>query len=451
MDYKKLRLTYKEFVYKSYSYNLVEGDLLLSFVYTIKPDISFEHKVIIKDAGKTAKKLDNKVLENLIFNIGLVEIPSYWKTTCSPVIKIEAGKLDGWQIEWWRKLFMNGMMQYFYTNKIDFRNKEFLNIETKKNIYRELNLANVSFDKVLIPVGGGKDSAVTLGLMDKSGIEHGTLVVEKASSAAHNVSKLSLGDCHTAERILDLDKLSELNKTGYLNGHVPYSAVLYYISILTSYIFDYSKILFSNENSSNEGNIQYLGTDVNHQYSKTLEFENDFSEYNEKYLSNIKLFSFLRPIYEIQISKLFSRMEKYFSVIRSCNVGQKESVWCGKCSKCLSTYILLMPFLGIKKTVAIFGSDLLKDESLKDVFLDLIEESRVKPFECVGTRLELKVALNMALKMYSEDSLPPLLRYFKTSILFNTSELNKEEKKLTSSFGENNLPSEFKKLLKSNL
>lgn len=64
-----------------------------------------------------------------------------------------------------------------------------------------------------------------------------------------------------------------------------------------------------------------FGEKVNHQYSKTYEFENDFAEYSKKYLkANVKYFSFLRPLNEMQIAKIFSRYTKYHKVFKSCNV-----------------------------------------------------------------------------------------------------------------------------------
>lgn len=453
MDYKDLRIKYPEFIYKGFSQQMVGKNLVCNFKYEINPDINFDHNIIIRDVGDTYKQLDNQILNNLIFNVGIAEIPSYWKSTCSPVIKIEAGNLDRFQIEWWEKLFKNGMMQYFYSNKIDFRDKDFLTIESKelKSSARFLdNVYDENSNKVLIPIGGGKDSVVTLDLIAKSEKEFGTLVIEKASTGAHKVSKLVKSEHLVAYRDLDYVKLIELNNKGFLRGHVPYSASLYFCSLLVAYIFSYKNILFSNEYSSSEANINYLGKQVNHQYSKTLEFENDFRQYNKDYLSDINLFSFLRPLYEIQISKLFAKMEKYFTVIRSCNVGQKDGIWCGKCPKCLSTYILLFPFLGKDKTVEIFGKDLLSDGDLEDLLFELIDDNKVKPFECVGTRLELKIALNIAVKDYKEK-LPVLLQKFKNSPQYDENYLNNKEKEIMNFFGQNNLSDVFLRTLKKNL
>lgn len=68
-----------------------------------------------------------------------------------------------------------------------------------------------------------------------------------------------------------------------------------------------------------------FGEKINHQYSKSYEFENDFEEYSKKYLkTEIKYFSFLRPLNELQIAKLFSKYKKYHKVFKSCNVRKQR-------------------------------------------------------------------------------------------------------------------------------
>ncbi len=80
-----------------------------------------------------------------------------------------------------------------------------------------------------------------------------------------------------------------------------------------AYMYDYRYIVFSNEQSSNFGNLEFHGMNVNHQYSKSLEFENDFREYIERYMtSDIEYFSMMRPYYEVNIITQFATLKQYF-------------------------------------------------------------------------------------------------------------------------------------------
>ena len=175
-------------------------------------------------------------------------------------------------------------------------------------------------------------------------------------------------------------------------------------------------IALSNENSANESNV--IGEKINHQYSKSFEFECDFEEYASKYLrAPIKYFSFLRPLNELQIAKIFSKKEKYHNTFKSCNIGSKEEEWkwCCNCAKCLFAYIILSPYLYKEKLVRIFGEDLLEKSNLLNTFLELTGNGETKPFDCVGTFEEVNFAISKTIENIEKAKidLPYLLRYYK--------------------------------------
>ena len=184
-----------------------------------------------------------------------------------------------------------------------------------------------------------------------------------------------------------------LNQEGFLNGHTPFSALLAFITLLIGVGSGSKYIALSNESSANESTVP--GTDINHQYSKSVAFERDFREYVALHLnSEIQYFSFLRPLNEMQIASLFSQCTAYHEVFRSCNAGSKTDSWCGKCPKCLFTWIILSPFLTRERLTEIFGKDLMRDPELKPIFEELNGTSAVKPFECVGTVEEVRACVD---------------------------------------------------------
>lgn len=390
MNYLELRKKYPEFIYKRFKHEVIGQDLVIDFEFECG-ELNFHPKTIFKNIPiKKFKSLDSGVSDNFVFHLGLIEMFSYWKATCSPKILIEAGYLNGEQINWWRSLLLNGMGQYFYENKIDFNDSNFISIKSDSDMKFAFGLSNTK-SGVLIPVGGGKDSAVTLELL-KDQPSAAAFVVNPTKASLDCIEKSGIAQKITAERTIDLN-LVKLNELGFLNGHTPYSALIAFMSVFAAYIYGYREVALSNERSSDEENTTYLGRKINHQYSKTFEFENEFRNYFTKYISDINYFSFLRPLYDLQIAKIFSANQKYFSVFRSCNVGQKTNTWCGDCSKCLSTYILLKPFLSDSSLLTIFKENLLTKPSLQNALSELLDPEKVKPFECVGTKEELKKAL----------------------------------------------------------
>ena len=443
----KLRKKYPEFVYQSYDWKVVGEDLVLSFKYEIRPDIEFNHEIIIKDIPKDFDTFDKNFTNSFVFNIGLVEMCSYWKVTASPIISVKTEELDDYQQKWWCDLLIKGMGQYFYENNIDFTKDDFVKINSSGT---ELEKGNVQVEgnDSLVAVGGGKDSVVSLEMVKTMESNMGTFVVNPSISAKKVIEKLGVEKNIIVERKLDTN-INELNNKGYLNGHIPFSATLAFIGTFSAAIFGYKNMVFSNEQSSNEENVKYLGKSINHQYSKTYDFEKKFREYNEIYLSSVNYYSLLRPLHELQIAKLFASFEKYFEIIRSCNVGQKDNKWCCECSKCLSTFLLLYPFLGEKKIMEIFPKNLFDDESLKSLLFDLTQVGRVKPFECVGTKEELIVALHLSIKKSNQSTLPKLLKIGKSEIIKKEKNLDLRTDKLLKIWSEENfLPNKLEKILR---
>lgn len=422
----ELRKKYPRFIYESYAWKIVKNDLKVVFLFKIEQispkiesGIEFRPEITIKNIDKKRiAKIGDCVLNNLVFNIGLVEIPSYWKATCSPEIVVKAGHLDADQIEWWRDLIINGMGQYFYENKIGFTKPDFLRIVSSgenSGCLFEKNLQK----RYLVPMGGGRDSIVTLEMLLSQKKKVVCFLVNPFASALKAVKISKTGKPIIIERKID-PILLKLNTAGFLNGHVPFTALLSFLSVLSAVLFDFKFIAFSNEKSSNEGNVEYLGRNINHQWSKSADFENKFKFYCEKYLArNIVYASFLRKYTELEISRMFAGLKKYFSAFSSCNVVKRmknasagsgdRGKWCGECPKCLFVYISLYPFLSQKELLKIFNKDLYEDKNLLQLLNDLAGKGTMKPFECVGTFLETRAALCLGLRKAKQSGHIPLL------------------------------------------
>jgi len=462
MDFQYLRKKYPKFIYERYSYGISKNNLEILFSFRITPDIEFKPKISIENISKSnLEKLGNETLENLIFNLGLIEMVSYWKATCSPKIEIMAGSLNRKQINWWKNLITKGMGQFFYENKIDFRKPDFLEIivpDKRSSTLKTKGKLTGLKNEYLVPVGGGKDSAVTMELLKKAAKNIQCFSLNPTKAALRIMKIAGCKKPVTARREID-KRLLELNRKGYLNGHTPFSAYLAFLSLLTAAISGQKYIALSNERSSNEGNVKYLGKAINHQWSKSFEFEDKFRDYSKKYLAdNIEYFSFLRPLYEIQIAKIFSKHPQYFPSFLSCNEAYKTASgtrkptgeWCGNCSKCLFVYAILYPFLKGKQLSRIFKKDVFENEELLPTMQQLIGERGFKPFECVGTKKESLAAF--CLSLGRKPQLPFLLRYFKTKALSKRKSLGKESKDILTSWNErNNLPKEFIKILRKEI
>lgn len=408
MTHAELIKKHPKFIYHSYEIKEEADDLVLSFHFEIENLGDFKPSSRLPLKYITNSKINPKFLNNLVFHFGLVEMLSYYKITASEFIEIKAGYLDEEQLKFFKKLLQQGLGEFFYTNKIEVSKdypKFIINHKKEKILFQKLDT-----DGNLILVGGGKDSCVSLELLkDYSNdvlIHNG----KEESIEIAKIAQIKEEKIIVFQRTLDR-KMLKLNQEGYLNGHTPLSALLAFESYLIAYLRNKKYIVLSNEASANEATV--LGTDVNHQYSKSFEFEKDFVDYTNKYFSkDIKYFSLLRSISEYQISLLFANYKHYHPVFKSCNVGSKQTpwIWCCNCSKCLFVYLMLYNFLPKEEMLKIFGEDLLEKESLLEIFKEIIGVTGIKPFDCVGSVSEVRYAISKAIK--KTDDLPYLLRYY---------------------------------------
>jgi len=459
---KNLRKKYPELAYKNYVWRASKNKLKAHFEFEISPRIKFSPTITIETAGKAKmSELPKQTIDNLVFHLGLAEIPTYWKAVCSPLIRIKAGCLTEGQNNWWKKLILRGMGQFFYENKIDFRKPDFIEIISKQEKQFFPQKLGLDSEKVLVPVGGGKDSAVTFELLRQAGKQKICFGLNPNKPIERTAEKGECNDFVAVKRKID-PLLLALNKKGYLNGHTPFSSYLSFLSVLIAALFGTKYIVFSNERSANEGNLTYLGQNINHQYSKSFEFEMDFFQYSRKYLlPDIYCFSILRPVYEIQIARIFSKYPKYFSSFMSCNEafksnsGQKKisGQWCGKCPKCLFVFTMLYPFLETKDIVKIFGENLFEKKALLPLLEKLIGKKGFKPFECVGGKKEVLAGLYLSFKKeQGNKKIPILLEYMKKEFLSRKKQMEKEAQEMLLSWNrENNVPAEMGQILKNEI
>jgi len=416
--FKMLRKQYPIFTYKSFNWYTKKNDLVIEFNFQCE-EIEFNPSSSIKfpDGIELEKmvKFRKTFVDHLVFSIGLIEMVSYWKATCSPEVHVICGHLTKGQQKWWKHLYYHGLGEFFFLNKINTNENDFINFTcADKPKFEKIEKFKPSARKLLVPIGGGKDSLASVRILSKAKDEKFYLLMNPTKAAKDSV-KLATKNYKEQtiyiKRVID-NKLLDLNAKGFLNGHTPFSAMLAWYTTLTSVFTKTKYTCLSNEASANEPTI--IGTNINHQYSKTIDFEKNYNAYLRRYVNPHYVYqSLLRPLNEFQIVSIFSQNKNNLKIFKSCNVGSKQDKWCCDCSKCLFVAILLAAHIGIERTRIVFGVDILDKKSLKKEFLELIGQADTKPFECIGTIDEIIVSITLIKQkepeLFKEQF---LLRYF---------------------------------------
>jgi len=254
--------------------------------------------------------------------------------------------------------------------------------------------------RALVPIGGGKDSLVSVELLEAAGIAFSPFAVNPKGPILTSVEEIGLPPVYVTRK-LDAEMIRLGQQPGYFNGHVPSTAINSMIAALCALLYGYDRIVLSNERSASEGNVVYDGRETNHQYSKSLDFEARITAVlADATGGRLGYFSLLRPFSEARIAQLFTTKQRFDHVFSSCNrnfrlSGHDGPLWCGECSKCLFVFLIFAPVMEKQRLLGIFGKNLLDRPENEGGYRELTGLAGQKPWECVGEILEAAACLHV--------------------------------------------------------
>jgi hypothetical protein len=354
-------------------------------------DVSFSEVV---NFGTALQKPPDDLLLRLL---ALTCVPSYYKAAAPASIEI-AFPTFGFEREYLRELIAGGLGEFAYRNDLpgalvpDITGPEAAMARGGGD--DDWNGARTP----LVPVGGGKDSVVTIEALKRHALRPMLFSVNKFDPIDRCIEVSGLSSTRVT-RSIDR-RLIEVNGEGAYNGHVPVTAINSVIGLIVADANGLGPVVLSNERSSNVGNVSWMGRDINHQWSKSVTYEtllrNTLSQYG---MNPDRYFSLLRGLSESEIADRFRSCPEYFRVFISCNrpfaidAGRRGASWCGHCPKCLFVFVLMGPRLGRSEVEAIFGRNLFAVGDNRPGFEDIVGLGVHKPFECVGEYYEAAESL----------------------------------------------------------
>jgi hypothetical protein len=368
----------REFVCEGYRFAADTGRLSLHYAFDGGP--SFEER--IEFPARALSPRDSEALDRVFRLLLLACGVSYYKAFAPERVRCAAFPLDPATAVFFTDFYVKGLGEFAWRNRIDLASR--LRIVTdavEPPAALPIELPRLT----CVPVGGGKDSVVTIECLKQA---HEPLVLFSLGNAAPIEATIAQSGLPAIRVTRRLDPaLFALNEAGALNGHVPITGILSLIVVACAIIHGCDAIAMSNEHSASAPNV----ADVNHQYSKSFEFEQAFGRFLARHVvSGVRYFSLLRPLTEVAIARRFARHAAYFPVFRSCNTAFRQSPerratnWCCECPKCRFVFLALAPFAERQRLIATFGRDILDDPAQIDGFAELCGLQRHKPFECVG-------------------------------------------------------------------
>ena len=456
--------TYNTFHFSGYSWNHHAGKISLR--YALDNRVDFEEIILLPErVSDDLLKAKAWEIERMLFALHIIGGISYYKTALPTSIHIASGALSKAESGFWHDVYEHGLGEFFFRNNIDFRGlikfplgkrdpkdpltNPIARVRTLTHQYRPKPIRE---QRLLVPIGGGKDSLVTVELLRNAGAKV-TLLRMGSHPIIDELADIAGLPMLTIKRTL-APALFDLNAKGALNGHVPITAYLSVLATLTAIVYDFDGVVMSNERSANEGSVSFKGMDINHQWSKSIDFEKAFRTFlRESIGTSTEYFSLLRPLSELKVAEIYAKTSTYFTTATSCNRNWKilddepmAGRWCCECPKCAFVYAILAAWLPAETMQRMFGRNLFADASLVPLYRELLGVEHFKPFECVGTPEETKAAMLMAMKKpgYSDTA---VMRMFVDNVLPSIAHPESLIEKCLKPKKEHCIPQEFQSLI----
>lgn len=387
---------YQSFIFKSYTFE--SASKRLDLTYSLDDKLTFTETFVFDfDFASFDTAALDRACQLLFFIAGV----SYYKAYLPKTIIVESGNIDEKLAAFLSDTYQKGLGEFFYTNRLDPNTKITFPV-TAQQLQPVIHNGN----GYLVGIGGGKDSLVSVEIL-KHQPGFSTWSLGHRSQLEPLIARID-AEHFWVSRAID-QKLLDLNKQDAMNGHVPISAILAATGVIVAILAGKRDVVVSNESSANEPTLMYQNTEINHQYSKSLDFEIKFKfNLNLIFGDSLRYYSLLRPLSELRIAELFSTsaFDKYSSVFTSCNrafrQSESEVFWCGECAKCAFAFLILSPFVPREKLEMLFGKNLLLEPALETTYSQLLGLSGDKPLDCVGEIKESRAAMSLVEKRYPE-------------------------------------------------
>ena len=385
----------KVFRYRDYA---VDADLgVLSLRYELDGR-EFTERVTLPPGARWHTE-EARAAARLVFLLSGV---SYYKTAAPPVIDFGETALTGTEEAFLREFYLQGLAEFAYRNNLDLTS---LSLHAQRAPDQPTSPPTPAGPwRALVPFGGGIDSIVTVEQVRQQA-DVALFVVSRPADrfdAIEQPAAVTGLPVVRAEREID-PQLLRSAELGFLNGHVPVTGILSAIAVLAAVLTGRDAVVMSNEWSASIPTLEFDGRPVNHQFSKSEEFEAAFRAVLADQGCLPDYFSWLRDRTELWVGREFASLRPYHASFRSCNKAfyteraRRFAHWCGQCDKCVFIDLILAPFLpaGALRQIFAVAGEPLDDPALKPKFRSLLGAG-AKPFECVGEVTECRAAVLLA-------------------------------------------------------
>ena len=261
--------------------------------------------------------------------------------------------------------------------------------------------------RLLLLCGGGKDSLVSMKLLERAGIDYDTFVYSHSTYGSgqlqHDLIDGLVAHCTTRQVhrawVVD-DGLEAPMARAYPDFGIrrivsAETVSSYWLALPVALQHGLTEVALGITRSTDEHNLVWdeTGEEINYLWGMSGEAERLLHDYVRRELvSNLTMFHLLRPIYDVNVFSLLSRDLDAVPATHSC---AQQKPWCCRCAKCLYVWMSYVAWLPPETVAACFDVNLFSIPENRTLLRRMLGLESYKPTDCVGTVSEARLAFAM--------------------------------------------------------
>jgi hypothetical protein len=260
---------------------------------------------------------------------------------------------------------------------------------------------------LLVLCGGGKDSLVTMRLLERAGIDYEVFVYSHSTygsgQAQHRLIDGLLAHCRprTVHRAWVLDDAVDAPvaaaapELGIKRIVAAETVSSYFTAVPVALQHRNVEVALGITRSTDEHNLVWdrTGEAINYLWGMSGAAESLLHDYiRHQLVSNLTMFHVLRPIYDVNV---FSLLRRDLDAVPSTHSCAQQKPWCCRCAKCLYVWMNYAAWLPTETVAATFDVNLFELPENRSILRKMLGLESYKPTDCVGTVSEARLAFAM--------------------------------------------------------
>jgi hypothetical protein len=261
--------------------------------------------------------------------------------------------------------------------------------------------------KLLVLCGGGKDSLVTMKLLERTGTDYHTFVYSHSTYGRaqfqHDLIDGLIAHCTTRQVhrawVID-DALEAPIARVYPDlgiGRIVSAETVssYWLALPLALQHGFTEVALGITRSTDEHNLVWdkTGEEINYLWGMSADAERLLHDYVRRELvSDLTMFHLLRPIYDVNV---FSLLRRDLAAVPATHSCAQLKPWCGRCAKCLYVWMSYVAWLPPETVTACFDRNLFSIPQNRTMLRKMLGLESHKPTDCVGTVNEARLAFAM--------------------------------------------------------